>query len=75
MAILFCGLVLVLSNLYATCPAAVAGLIFDVTEWCVEECDTSVLGDSIVGLMRRLELVVQNIAVQQLYARISSLSS
>ena len=26
---------LVLSNRYATCPAAVAGLTFDVLEWCV----------------------------------------
>ena len=58
--------VLVLSNRYATCPAAVAGLTFDVTEWCVEECDTTVLGDGIAGLMRRLELAVMSIAVQQL---------
>ena len=42
---------LVLSNRCATCSAAVAGLTFDVTEWCVEECDTSLLGDGIAGLI------------------------
>ena len=75
MAVLFCGLCACIVKRYAIYPAAVAGLTVDVTELFVEECDTSVLGDGIAGLLRRLELVVKSIAVQQLYTRISSLSS
>ena len=50
MAILFCGLCVCIVNRDATCPAAVAGLLSDITEViCKMECTMGVLVDGVAS--------------------------
>ena len=50
MAILFCGLCVCIVNRYATCPAAVAGLLSDITEViCKMECTMCDLVDGVAS--------------------------
>ena len=50
MAILFYGLCACIVNRYATCPAAVAGLLSDITEViCEMECTMGDLADGVAS--------------------------